>query len=59
MANPYNEPGRPVSGYNGQNGNSRQPLQQQENTPVLQHSSGISMEWTPEEQAILEENLAR
>ncbi|WOH11640.1 hypothetical protein DCAR_0831130 [Daucus carota subsp. sativus] len=49
MANPYNEPGRPV------NGNSRQ----QESTPVLQHSSGISMEWTPEEQAILEDNLAR
>ncbi|KAL8104391.1 uncharacterized protein LOC141678900 [Apium graveolens] len=50
MANPYNEPGRPVNHHmNGQ----------QENSPVLQHSSGISMEWTPEEQAILEENLAR
>ncbi|KAK1348449.1 Histone H2A deubiquitinase [Heracleum sosnowskyi] len=52
MANPYNEPGRPVNGFNHING-------QQENSPVLQHSSGISMEWTPDEQTILEENLAR
>lgn len=55
MANPYNEPGRPVNGFNGHNHINGQ----QENSPVLQHSSGISMEWTPEEQAILEENLAR
>ncbi|KAL1815356.1 hypothetical protein ACET3Z_017930 [Daucus carota] len=31
----------------------------QENAPVLQHSSGISLEWTPEEHANLEDNLAR
>lgn len=68
MANPsgnHQEPSHPSSSFNGgnpANGNSAAPASAPESAGAamaMKHNPGISMDWTADEQAILEEGLSK
>lgn len=66
MANPsgnHQEPSHPSSSFNAANGNSAAPASAPESSGAasmaMKHNPGISMDWTADEQAILEDGLSK